>query len=97
MQDKMQGGPKELISCNLHFKSSVSQYDYPYFDYVISLFTKYDSHGLLAFPGSLADQPAKYIELMELLKSLDIERQQKEQREQARERDKLERRNKRKK
>lgn len=84
-QDK---GPAEIISCKLCIKGSLAKFEYPYFDYVSTLFYKYKENGMLPFPGSLSEQPAKIIEIFEVLSQLDFERQQKlvkeQQREQAR-------------
>lgn len=75
----------EFISCNLHFKGNSTEWQYPHFDYVYTLFNRYQKHGLLPYPGSHADQPAKIIELFEIFENLDLERQQKVQQDQQRE------------
>lgn len=89
-------GSKELISCNLHFKGSIDDWNYEYFNLVLTLFQKYSKFGVLPFPGSHADQPAKIIEIFELLEQLDFERQEKNRREQEREQQKAIRQNNRK-
>jgi hypothetical protein len=67
--------PKELISCNLHLKGSLEQWDYPIFGFIITLFNQYNKFGSLPFKGRLTDQPAKIIEIFDLLSQLDSEAQ----------------------
>ena len=86
MMERRQGGPKELISCNLHFKGSLDQWEHPSFDYLLTLFNQYNKKGTLPFPGSHADQPSKIIEIFELMEQLDSEREEKQRREQERQR-----------
>ena len=66
MMDHKRTTVNELVSCNLHFKSVVD-WEYDHFDYVLTLFNQYNKHGTLPFPGSHVDQPAKIIELFEVV------------------------------
>lgn len=78
--------PRELISCNLHFKRSLDDFDYPYFDYLFTLFNQYHKHGTMPFLGNHAGQPAKILEIFELFEQLDNERQEKQRKEEERKR-----------
>jgi hypothetical protein len=85
MKSKMGKLPSEIISLNLHFKKGLDNYNYEYFGYVLSLFDAYDRLGILPFNGCFSDQPAKIIEIFNVLDQLKTERQMKLQEEQQRE------------
>ena len=68
--------PGEWMSLNLHFKVRSERFDYPLFNYVISLFNQYHKNGVLPYSGPLADQPAKIIEIFEVLEQLQYEREE---------------------
>lgn len=78
------GSPKELISCNLHLKGNLDQWEEPYFDYLLTMYNQYNKHGHLPFEGSLTNQPAKIVEYFELFNQLDMERQDKIRKEEER-------------
>lgn len=96
MQKSRKGGNIEIISCNLHFKGTLDQWDHPHFGYYITLFDQYYKHGTLPFPGAHADQPAKIMEIFDLLTQLTAERDEKNRKEQEQKQKKLEQRRKRK-
>jgi hypothetical protein len=75
MKSRVAKLPSEVISLNLHFKQGIEKYEHPYFGYIITLFDAYDKNGVLPFPGSYADQPAKIIEIFATLDQLKNERQ----------------------
>lgn len=77
--------PSEVISLDLHIKGDLEQFNYPYFDYVISLYDAYQNNGVMPFNGAHADQPAKIIEIFNILNSLMSERETRIREEQARE------------
>lgn len=57
---------------------------YPYFNYVVTLYFAYKNSGILPFPGSLVDQPAKIVEIFNLLDALSDEAQRRAAKEQER-------------
>jgi hypothetical protein len=69
-------------SLNLRFKSDGIMY--PYFNYVITLYFAYKNNGILPFQGSMVDQPAKIIEIFNVIDALVDEAQQKAAKEQER-------------
>jgi len=71
----------ELISCDLHFTGGLTQYEHPYLSYFLTLYERY-KQGVLPFPGSTSEQPAKIIEIFNVLDQLDFEKQEKQAREQ---------------
>lgn len=85
----------ELVSCRIHFKSGLRQWEYPYFNYLMTLFDQYYKHGTLPYRGSHNEQPAQVIELFEIMEQLSQERDQKLRREQEAQQRKNERRSKR--
>lgn len=88
MQNHSRSAIHEVISMNLHFKCNLDQFDYPLFNYVLTLWEAYDTHGVLPFEGSLVDQPAYILEVFQILTSLKIEREKKLYDEQRREQEK---------
>jgi len=57
---------------------------YPYFNYAVTLYFAYKNSGVLPFAGSLVDQPAKIIEIFNLLDALSDEAQKRAAKEQER-------------
>lgn len=66
-----------IQSLGLRFSSPLDEISYPLMDYILVLFSQYDQHGTLPFPGSLSDQPAKVIEIFNVLQSLKLEQETK--------------------
>lgn len=62
-------------SLNVVFHNS-KKINYPYFTYIITLFNQYKL-GVLPFNGCLVDQPAKIIEIFDLLYQLQFEHEDK--------------------
>ncbi len=94
LQDRMKDSHEELISLDLHLKGSLDRWDYPYFNYVMTLFDGYDRHGLLPFKGTHAEQPSKILEIFQVLDQLKTEREARIQEEQQREQQKKQRKRK---
>lgn len=65
-------------SLGLNFTKPFRNFPCDSFDFYTTLFSQYDKHGTLPFPGSLADQPAIIIEIFNTLKALVNEAQGKE-------------------
>lgn len=94
MTSKMAKLPQEIISLDVHFKRGIDNISIEYFNYVVTLFDLYHKHGVLPYPGSLSEQPAKIIEIFTVLEQLYLEREQKHLEEQQREQKRLERKRK---
>jgi hypothetical protein len=91
LQEKMGSSNHEFISLDLHFKGDLDNWEYPHFNYVITLFDAYDRHGTLPYHGPQADQPAKIIEIFQVLDQLKTEQRQKMQEDHNREMEKQQR------
>lgn len=85
MKLKMAKLPTEVISLDVHFKRGIEHISIEYFGYVLTLFDIYHRQGVLPYPGSMSEQPAKIIEIFQVLDELRIERETKLQEEQQRE------------
>ena len=57
------------------FNTCVCNFIHPEFNFFIGLFGEYDKHGTLPFPGSLADQPAYIMDVLQLIRSLKLEKE----------------------
>ena len=77
IQEKKKGSSlNEAISLNLHFKT-LGRWKYDKFDFVYTLFNQYDKNGVMPFPGSLSEQPAKIMEIFNILVQLTSETERK--------------------
>jgi hypothetical protein len=85
MKLKMAKLPSEIISLDLHFKRGIEDISIEYFGYVVTLFDLYHRHGVMPYPGSFSEQPAKIVEIFQVLDALRSEREQKLHEEQQRE------------
>lgn len=72
LKDK-QGNSFKSLNVSFHVKNKLK---YPYFSYVITLFNQY-KNGVLPFNGCVSEQPAKIIEIFEVLQQLEYEHQEK--------------------
>lgn len=69
-------GTTKHISCGLEFTKDFKEYpEYPHFNFAIMSSHLYDKAGTLPFPGSLSEQPAQMMEILETLFELDSERE----------------------
>lgn len=84
MRGKISRRAVELISLNLHFKGDLDKWEYENFNYIMALFDLYHRHGTLPYPGTLSEQPAKVIEIFQILDQLKYEREKKQHEEQER-------------
>lgn len=70
-------GNTSQISCNLEFNKDYKDYPpYGHFNFVMMASHVYNKSGTLPFPGSLSDQPAQMVEILETIFELDAEREQ---------------------
>lgn len=69
---------------NLRFNEPLKKFaDQVYnFDYLLTLFVNYKTHGLLPFEGTISDQPNKIIEVFNTINSVVTELQIKDQKKQ---------------
>lgn len=65
-----------IVSCGLRFTKHLSNYKYPLFTYVVSLFQNYEK-GNLPFEGPVSDQPAQIMEIFSVFEHLRAEQQSK--------------------
>lgn len=72
LKDK-QGTSFKSLNVSFHTKNN---FKYPYFSYIITLFNQYKA-GMLPFPGCLTEQPAKIIEIFDVLSQLQYEYEEK--------------------
>ena len=75
---------RSVSSLNVTINGDLERFDYPEFDYVINIYHIHTKTGALPYPGSISEQPAKIIELLNILEQLNLERRQREQAEQER-------------
>lgn len=66
------GSSFKSLNVSFHSKNDLK---HPYFSYFIGLFLAYEK-GILPFSGSLVDQPAKIIEIFEVIQQLRLEREE---------------------
>lgn len=65
----------EVKSLNVEFKVDLKDLEFPNFGYYYSLYNKYDNHGVLPFPGAHNEQPAKIMDIFDVLSAIDLEEQ----------------------
>lgn len=70
----------EIVSMGLRFNTDLNQFIFSQFDYLYTLFDKYDQFGVLPYPGSHSEQPAIIMEIFTILNGLKIEEQKRQQR-----------------
>lgn len=75
---------KKTLVESLNIRFTEEGIVYPYFNYVITMYFAYKNSGILPFNGCLVDQPAKIIEIFNLLDALSDEAQKKAAKEQER-------------
>ena len=57
------------------FSTCVCNFIHNELNFFLTLFHEFDKHGTLPFPGSLGDQPNFIIEVLNLLKSMKLEKE----------------------
>jgi hypothetical protein len=63
----------EVLSLNIKFKHGVDNIKFPQFNYIYTMYSKYEKYGVLPFPGSLSEQPAKIIEIFGVINAIEAE------------------------
>lgn len=69
-------GIKSYVHGNIKFHTCLGNYTDNYYTYLWQLFTHYENN-LLPYKGSIGEQPAKFIEVMDIIKSLVSEHEEK--------------------
>lgn len=70
-------GNLQQVSCSLEFSKDFKEYpEYEHFNFVMMASHVYNKSGTLPFPGSLSEQPAQMMEILETLFELDAEREE---------------------
>jgi hypothetical protein len=80
VRTKLKSSFSPTTSQGIRFKKHFSNFKYPLMNYILGLHDAFE-RGILPFSGSYAEQPAKVIEVMNLLSSLRIEHEIKAQKE----------------
>jgi len=76
-------------SCNLAFTKEFKEYpEYDHFNFAMMAGNIFNKAGALPFPGSLSEQPAQMVDILETLFELDTEREQDAQRKAQKDREK---------
>lgn len=75
---------RSTTSLNLEITGDLKRFKYDEFDYVVTLYNVYDKSGTLPYAGSTSEQPAKILEIFNLIEQLNLERRQREQAEHER-------------
>lgn len=69
-------GVTKQLSCGLEFTKDFKEYpEYNHFNFVMMSSHLYNKAGTLPFPGSLSQQPAQMMEILETVFELDSERE----------------------
>lgn len=73
-----QSAPTQTVrSLNVEFNTN-ENLSFDGFNYIYGLFRAYNKNGVLPFEGCLADQPAKIIEIFDVLEELTLEKENKQ-------------------
>lgn len=68
-------------SCDIEFTKEFKEYpEYDHFNFVMMSSNVFNKSGTLPFSGSLSEQPAQMMDILEILFQLDTEREQDAQR-----------------
>ena len=67
-----------IRSLNVRISGDLKRFNLGFFDYILSLYHIYSKTGSLPYKGSISEQPAKVMEIMNIIERLSIERQENE-------------------
>lgn len=67
---------KTIESCGIRFTCDIADLKLDEFDFIYTMFDKYNANGVLPFPGSHSEQPAKIIEYFHIMSNLSAEREE---------------------
>lgn len=77
MKSKMKDSGTTVHSLNIKFSRPLEEFKTPMFGFLLTLYRRY-SDGVLPYPGALANQPSKIIEIFNTLESVELEFREKE-------------------
>lgn len=70
-------GNVSQISCGLEFSKDFKEYpDFEHFNFSMLAAHVFEKSGTLTFPGSVSEQPAQFMEIIETIMELNAEREQ---------------------
>ena len=70
-------GTTTQISCNLEFTKDFKEYpEYGHFNFIMMASHTFNKSGIPPFSGSLSEQPAQIMDILEILFELDSEREE---------------------
>lgn len=78
LREKMKTSVTEVRSLNIKFTRPIEEFKYSQFGYVLTLYRAYKEHGTLPFPGSISEQPAQFIEILNTIEAVELEFREKE-------------------
>jgi len=78
MRSKMKRKIEECTSLNVKFTRALSEFQYPYLGYVLTLHRSYTDNGCTPFSGPPSDQPAQIMDIFNTLDALEDEFRQQE-------------------
>ena len=73
MKSRKKADIPEVRSLNISFKTELTNLSFPEFNYIYGLYNKYDKFGVLPFEGCHSDQPAKIMEIFDILSAVHAE------------------------
>lgn len=68
----------EVKSLDVVFRTQLSNLHFPEFNYIYTLYSKYDKYGTLPFEGCHADQPARLIEIFDVIGAIHSEEEKRQ-------------------
>jgi len=66
----------EVKSLNVSFRTDLSDFNFPQFNFVYAMYSKYDKYGVLPFGGTHSEQPAKMIEIFDVIGAIHAEEEE---------------------
>lgn len=79
MQSASSKQKRSVETLGFIFTKPLTHFKLDNFDYLASLFNNYDKYGNLPFQGPITENPAKVIEIFNIIKALLSEKQSKEE------------------
>lgn len=72
LEAKTRRATNAVTSLGLRYDRHLSNYKFPYINYALTAFQNYE-RGVLPYPGSLSEQPAQIIEILQVIGSIRAE------------------------
>ena len=74
-----------IISCGLKITGDLDQFKEPGLNFYLSAFHAYDTSGILPFPGTFSEQPAKILDIFDIMSQLKFDEEDRIRKETERE------------